>query len=234
MVAQHWDGYLERVSLPRPAGTRTRRPLNWIVSQQGQQHDRNNPLAKSGTGTDLYVEQHWHYCSRMGRLLSMTIKAGDEWWPIGTIIHPPVGCRLLQPVRLMEHLALAGEPWPIARPPARPESPTLQPIRDLGIPALQIPMECSKMGQAGFCINAVRPIRGRFTIRPTLTRTRYKAERNLRLLQLQLQLQLLRRLPQQHRHQLPPQRQLLPLRSHQHQPRLLHQRRRRRRRQVEG
>ena len=75
---------------------------------------------------------------------------GEEWWLIGTIIHPPVERRLLPPVRLMDHLARAGEPWPIARPPARLESPTLQPIRDRGTPALQIPTECSKMGGRGF------------------------------------------------------------------------------------
>jgi hypothetical protein len=85
-----------------------------------------------------------------GEVTPIATTAVEEWWPIGTIIHPPVGRRLLQPVRLMDHLARAGEPWPIARPPARLESPTLQPIRDRGTPALQIPMECSKMGRRGF------------------------------------------------------------------------------------
>ena len=102
----------------------------------------------------------------------MATIAVEEWWPIGTIIHPPVGRRLLQPVPLMDHLALAGEPSPIARPPARLESPTLQPIRDRGTPALQIPMECSKMGRTGFCINALRQTPGRFITLLTLTRIR--------------------------------------------------------------
>ena len=102
----------------------------------------------------------------------MATTAVEEWWPIGTIIHPPVGRKLLQPVRLMDHLARAGEPWPIARPPARLESPTLQPIKDRGTLALQIPMECSKMGRTGFCINALRQTPGRFIIRLTRTRTR--------------------------------------------------------------
>ena len=107
-----------------------------------------------------------------GEVLPIATTAVEEWWPIGTIIHPPVERRLLPPVRLMDRLALVGEPWPIARPPARRESPTLQPIRDRGTPANQIPTECSRMAQTGFCINALRPIRGRFTTRPTLTRTR--------------------------------------------------------------
>lgn len=105
-----------------------------------------------------------------GEVTYIAITAVEEWLPIGTIIHPPVGRRLLQPVRLMDHLARAGEPWLIARPSARLESPTLQPIRDRGTPALQIPMECSKMGRTGFCINALRQTLGRFIIRLTFTR----------------------------------------------------------------
>ena len=104
----------------------------------------------------IYIWNNTGGLFRVGRYLPIATTAVEEWWPIGTIIHPPVGSKLLQPVRLMDHLARAGEPWPIARPPARLESPTLQPIRDRGTPALQIPMECSKMGRTGFCINALR------------------------------------------------------------------------------
>src|SRR6476646_265207 len=115
-----------------------------------------------------------------GEVTPMATTAVEEWWPIGTIIHPPVGRRLLQPVRLMDHLARAGEPWPIARPPARLESLTLQPIRDRGTPALQIPMECSKMGRTGFCINALRQTLGRFTIHHILIRIRCRGMGYLR------------------------------------------------------
>src|SRR4029077_13406533 len=91
-----------------------------------------------------------------GEAISTMMTPWEESLLIETIIHPPVGRKLLQPLRLMDHPAQAGEPWPIARPPARLEAPTLQPIRDRGTPALQIPMECSKMGRTGFCINALR------------------------------------------------------------------------------
>ncbi len=72
-------------------------------------------------------------------------------------------------LRLMAPLALDGEPWPIARLPARPESAILPLIRDRGTPALPIPTVYSRTEQTDFCINARRQTPGHFITLPTPT-----------------------------------------------------------------
>src|SRR5262245_20339687 len=59
-----------------------------------------------------------------GETSPMTTKLAEEWRPIVTIIHPPVVSRLLQPLRLMDHLARAGELLLTVPRLARPVSAT--------------------------------------------------------------------------------------------------------------
>lgn len=171
-AAQHW-GRIPRKAIPastsRDADEATSLQVGFptrSTARQGPFLGRTKRWNRSTYGitpAGLYLG---------GEVTPIATTAVEEWWPIGTIIHPPVGRRLLQPARLMDHLARAGEPWLIARPHARLESPTLQPIRARGTPAVQIPMECSKMGRTGFCINALRQTPGRFIIRLTFIRIR--------------------------------------------------------------
>jgi hypothetical protein len=169
-AAQHW-GRIPRKGIPastsRDADKATSLQVGFptrSTARQARSIGRTKRWNRSIYGTTLaglYLG---------GEVAPIATTAVEEWWPIGTIIHPPAESRLRPHRRLTAHLARAGEPWPIARPPARLESPTLQPIRDRGTPALQIPMECSKMGRTGFCINALRQTLGRFIIRLTFTR----------------------------------------------------------------